>query len=151
MGCRKGVESGPRIPRNWALPTHPKSAFGQRIGAMGCVCACLGSYAKCDDGTAGYSIDRGIAVTYVFSMTRQVTVEFPEEAMKTLDVRPEQLPQELREAAVLRWFEEGRVSQGQAACLLGVTRGEFFDLLNAHHLSPVQMTAADLEEDFRHG
>jgi len=101
--------------------------------------------------TPGYSIDRFIAVTYVFSMTRQVTVEFPEEAMKTLDVRPEQLPQELREAAVLRWFEEGRVSQGQAACLLGVTRGAFFDLLNAHHLSPVQMTTADLEEDFRHG
>jgi predicted HTH domain antitoxin len=83
-------------------------------------------------------------------MTRQVTVEFPEEAMKALDVRPEQLPQELREAAVLHWFEEGRVSQGQAASLLGVTRGTFFDLLNAHRVSPIQMTTADLEGDFRH-
>ena len=70
--------------------------------------------------------------------------------MKVLDVRPEQLPQELREAAVLRWFEEGRVSQGQAAALLGVTRGEFFDLLSLHRVSPVQMTTADLDEDFRH-
>lgn len=84
-------------------------------------------------------------------MTRQVTVEFPEEAMKTLDFRPERLPQELREAAVVHWFEEGRVSQGQAACLLGVNRGEFFDLLNAHRVSPVQMTTADLEADFQHG
>ncbi|MBE7537688.1 MAG: UPF0175 family protein [Opitutaceae bacterium] len=84
-------------------------------------------------------------------MTRQVTVELPEEAMQVLRVRPEQLPQELREAAVLRWFEEGRLSQGQAAALLGVTRGEFFDLLSTHRVSSVQMTVADLDEDFRHG
>ena len=84
-------------------------------------------------------------------MTRQVTVEFPEEAMKGLNVPPEKLPQELREAAVLRWFEEGRVSQGQAAYLLGMARGELFDLLSAHQVSPVQMTTADLEEEFRHG
>ncbi len=84
-------------------------------------------------------------------MTRQVTVELPEEAMQMLRVRPEQLPQELRKAAVLHWFEEGRLSQGQAAVLLGVTRGEFFDLLSAHRVSPVQMTMADLDEDFRHG
>jgi len=84
-------------------------------------------------------------------MTRQVTVELPEEAMQVLHLRPEQLPQQLREAAVLRWFEEGRVSQGQAAALLGISRGEFFDLLNARRVSPVQMSTADLEQDFRHG
>ena len=84
-------------------------------------------------------------------MTRRVTVEFPEEAMQVLGVRPEQLPQELREAAVLRWFEEGRVSQGQAAVLLGLGRGEFFDLLERHRISPIQMTDAELDEDFRHG
>jgi hypothetical protein len=30
-------------------------------------------------------------------------------------------------------------------------RGEFFDLLDQHHVSPVQMSVADLEEDFRRG
>ena len=71
--------------------------------------------------------------------------------MKAINLRPEQLPQALREAAVLRWFEEGRVSQGQASSLLSLTRGEFFDVLAAHRVSPVQMKTADLEEDFRHG
>lgn len=71
--------------------------------------------------------------------------------MEVLRLRPDQLPQELRQAAVLHWFEEGRVSQGQAATLLGITRGEFFDLLSAHRISPVQMTTSDLDEDFRHG
>lgn len=84
-------------------------------------------------------------------MTRRVTVEFPEEAMAAINVRPERLPQELREAAVLRWFEEGRISQGQSACLLGLMRGEFFDLLAAHRVSPVQMSPADLEADFQRG
>ena len=82
-------------------------------------------------------------------MTRQVTVEFPEEAAKATKFRPEQLPHELLVAAVLRWFEEGRLSQGQSAAMLGMSRGPFFDLLAAHRVSPVQMTTEDLEEDFR--
>jgi DNA-directed RNA polymerase specialized sigma24 family protein len=82
-------------------------------------------------------------------MTRQVTVELPEEAARAINAKPEELPRELREAAVLRWFEEGRLSQGQAAAALGLTRGEFFDRLAAHRVSPVQMSASDLEHDFR--
>ena len=81
-------------------------------------------------------------------MTRQVTVELPEEATRAINVRPEDLPHEVREAAVLRWFEDGRLSQGQAATALGLQRGEFFDLLAAHRISPVQMTAKDLEDEF---
>jgi predicted HTH domain antitoxin len=54
-------------------------------------------------------------------------------------------------AAVLRWFEEGRLSQGQAAEMLGLKRGEFFDLLYERKVSPVQMSVEDLEEDFRCG
>lgn len=84
-------------------------------------------------------------------MTRQVTVELPEEAAQAINARPEELPRELREAAVLRWFEEGRLSQGQAASALGLSRGEFFDRLAAHRVSPVQMSTADLEHDFRRG
>ena len=82
-------------------------------------------------------------------MTRQVTVELPEESAQAINVRPEQLPRELREAAVLHWFEEGRLSQGQAAAALGLSRGEFFDVLMAHRISPVQMTPEQLEDEFR--
>jgi predicted HTH domain antitoxin len=54
-------------------------------------------------------------------------------------------------AAVLQWFQEGRLSQGQAAEMLGMKRGEFFDLLYQHRVSPVQMDIADLEKDFGRG
>lgn len=84
-------------------------------------------------------------------MNHQVTVELPEAATRAINVRPEDLPRELREAAVLRWFEEGRLSQGQAATALGLARGAFFDLLAAHRMSPVQMSTEELEHDFRRG
>jgi predicted HTH domain antitoxin len=61
---------------------------------------------------------------------------------------PPQLPEE-RVAAVLRWFEEGRLSQGQAALSLELSRGEFFDLLVKHRISPIQLTGEELEEEFR--
>lgn len=84
-------------------------------------------------------------------MIKQVTVEVPEEALKLLAEDASRFGRDLLEAAVLRWFEEGRLSQGQAASMLGLRRGEFFDLLYAHQVSPVQMSLADLVEDFRRG
>jgi predicted HTH domain antitoxin len=88
-------------------------------------------------------------VRILMDMTRPVTVQLPEETAKTIDVRPERLPHELREAAVLKWFEEGRLSQGQASSTLELTRGEFFDVLAKHHVSPIQLTVEELEEEFR--
>ena len=82
-------------------------------------------------------------------MTRAVTIELPEEAAEALQLRPELLPQAVREAAVLRWFEEGKFSQGQAATALGLSRGEFFDLLATHGVSPIQVTPEELEDEFR--
>jgi len=82
-------------------------------------------------------------------MTAHVTIDLPDAALREMGLDPARLPRELLEAAVLRWFEEGRLSQGQAATALGLPRGQFFDLLQTHRLSPVQMTPTDLREDFR--
>ena len=84
-------------------------------------------------------------------MSLQVTVELPDDAVHLLGEQAEQLGREMLVAAVLRWFEEGRLSQGQAATMLGMERGEFFDLLYEHRVSPIQMSVQDLEKDFRLG
>jgi len=84
-------------------------------------------------------------------MSVQVTVEIPEDAARLLGEEAEQFGREMLVAAVLRWFEEGRLSQGQAATLLGLNRGAFFDLLYQHRVSPVQMSVEDLEKDFGRG
>ena len=84
-------------------------------------------------------------------MTKELKVPIPEESLSALGIAPERLSRELLEAAVLRWFEEGRLSQGQAATMLGLKRGEFFDVLYEHRVSPIQMTADELKEEFRRG
>jgi predicted HTH domain antitoxin len=84
-------------------------------------------------------------------MSLQLTVEVPDDALGLLGQEAAQFGREMLVAAVLRWFEEGRLSQGQAAGLLSMKRGEFFDLLYQHRVSPVQMSVEDLEKDFQRG
>ena len=71
--------------------------------------------------------------------------------MTALAVKPEEFPRELLEAAVVHWFEEGRLSQGQSAEMLDLSRGQFLDLLSQHGVPAVQMTVEELEEEFRRG
>ncbi|HZF00894.1 MAG TPA: UPF0175 family protein [Methylomirabilota bacterium] len=84
-------------------------------------------------------------------MSKQVTVEVPDESLEVLGEDAAKFGREMLVAAVLRWFEEGRLSQGQASEMLGLTRGHFFDLLYEHRISPVQMSVEDLEKDFQRG
>ncbi len=84
-------------------------------------------------------------------MSLHITVEVPEDAARLLGAPAEHFGREMLIAAVLRWFQEGRLSQGQAATMLSLKRGEFFDVLYEHRVSPVQMSSEDLEEDFRRG
>ena len=84
-------------------------------------------------------------------MSLQVTVEVPDDAVGLLGEEVAQFGREMLVAAVLRWFEEGRLSQGQAAAMLDMKRGEFFDVLYQHRVSPVQMSMEDVERDFRRG
>ena len=87
-----------------------------------------------------------------FTRMKQVTLEVPDEAVRRFgDSDPKRFAREMLTAAVLQWFEEGELSQGQAAEMLGLNRGAFFDVLHQHRVSPVQMSVADLEADFRRG
>ena len=82
---------------------------------------------------------------------KTVTVKVPEESFRILGEEPRRMGRNMRIAAVLQWFQEGRLSQGQAAEMLGMKRGEFFDLLYEHRVSPIQMDIEDLEKDFGRG
>jgi predicted HTH domain antitoxin len=84
-------------------------------------------------------------------MSSILTIEVPAQTAQLLGKADETLGREVFVAAVLRWFEEGLLSQGQAATILGLKRGEFFQLLNDRRVSPIQMDVTDLEEDFRRG
>jgi predicted HTH domain antitoxin len=85
-------------------------------------------------------------------MSKQVTVEVPEDAVRIFGGRDsDRFAREMYETAVVKWFDEGRISQGKAAELLGITRGELFDVLWRHKVSPIQMTPEELKEEFKRG
>ena len=84
-------------------------------------------------------------------MSKQVTVEVPEHAVEWFGGDDARFSRRMFETAVVKWFDEGLLSQGQASEMLSISRGEFFDLLSEHKVSPVQMTPEELEEECRRG
>ena len=53
-------------------------------------------------------------------MTKPITIEVPEEAVRIFgDKNEKRFGREMYETAVVKWFDEGRISQGKAAELLG--------------------------------
>lgn len=79
----------------------------------------------------------------------QLTMQIPESAFATLHQAPDEFAQEMRVAAAVKWYEQGRVSQGRAAEIAGLTRAAFIDALSRYQVSPFQYTAEELQEEMR--
>ena len=79
----------------------------------------------------------------------QLTLQMPESAFATLHQAPDEFVLEMRVAAAVKWYELGRVSQGRAAEIAGLTRAAFIDALSRYRVSPFQYTAEELIEELR--
>ncbi len=79
----------------------------------------------------------------------QLTLEIPESAFSTLHQAPDEFGQEMRLAASVKWYELGRISQGRAAEIAGVTRAGFIDAISRYRVSPFQYTRDELIEEMR--
>jgi predicted HTH domain antitoxin len=84
-------------------------------------------------------------------MKRQVVVEVPEEAMELFGEGPERFGRQMYEAAVVKWYDEGRLTSGRGAEMLGISRADFLELLSRHQVSPFQYSAQELKEEFHRG
>jgi len=71
-------------------------------------------------------------------------LEIPEDTAATLNFTPEDLPEQFRIAAAIKWYELGRVSQGRAAEIAGLSRSAFIELLGDYSVSPFQESPTDL-------
>ena len=82
-----------------------------------------------------------------------VTVQFdlPDDVFSALRATPEAFVGELRLAAAVKWFEAGRVSQGKAAEVAGVSRQAFHDALSRYGVSAFQIDPDDLRDELRAG
>jgi len=82
-------------------------------------------------------------------MSKRVTVEVPEDAVRRFGGDEKRFGREMYEAAVVQWFDEGRISQGRAAELLGLSRPELFEVLRRHEVSPIQITPEEFAEELK--
>ena len=78
-----------------------------------------------------------------------VTVQFdlPEDVVSALRSTPEAFVSELRVAAAVKWFEAGRISQGKAAQVAGLSREAFHRALSRYGVSPFQVSPEDLRDE----
>ena len=82
-------------------------------------------------------------------MTKQVTVEVAEEAVRRFGGDDLRFAREMYETAVVKWYDEGHISSGKGAELLGISRAAFLELLFVHKVSPFQYTPEELAEELK--
>jgi len=77
-------------------------------------------------------------------------IELPESAFSALRKSPAEFVQEMKYAAVVKWYEAGMISQDKAAEIAGLSRFAFLGLLTRYEVSAIQYTPELLEEELRH-
>lgn len=80
-------------------------------------------------------------------MSTPLTLDLPDDAFSILRTSPEEFGRGLRLAAAVKWYELGRISQGKAAELAGLSRAAFLDALSRYGVSAIQSAPEDLESD----
>ena len=75
---------------------------------------------------------------------KTISLEIPDVAFATMRMDRAEMASEMRNAALVKWYELGRISQGRAAEVLGLSRRAFIDLLGRYQVSPFQYTSDEL-------
>jgi len=74
-------------------------------------------------------------------------INLPESVISVFGESEDVRGESILEAAVVKWFELGRISQGKAAEILGISRADVLDVLAQYRVSPWQYTDAELDEE----
>lgn len=76
-----------------------------------------------------------------------ISVEIPTTTFAALGESPSEFVSEMRVAAAVKWYEMGRLSQGKAAEVAGLSRSAFIDALSRFKVSPIQITPEELTRE----
>ena len=82
---------------------------------------------------------------------KRLAIELPDEALPALGLSPAEAEREACLVLAIHWYAQGRLSQGTAARLAGLSRADFLVALGAAKVPAIQITADELREDVGHG
>ncbi|NJP08690.1 MAG: UPF0175 family protein [Leptolyngbyaceae cyanobacterium RU_5_1] len=77
----------------------------------------------------------------------EIALSLPDDVLTALDLAPEQLSDEVRLAAAVKFYELGRLSSGMAAKFAGIPRVIFLSKLADYGVDTFRLTEAELRED----
>jgi len=77
----------------------------------------------------------------------QLAIDLPESVFSSLRLAPADFASEMRTAAAVQWYAERRLSQGKAAEIAGLSRGEFIEELRRRKVPAIQIDPAELDAE----
>ncbi|MBA2245638.1 MAG: UPF0175 family protein [Gemmatimonadetes bacterium] len=81
----------------------------------------------------------------------ELTIEVPEEAFSALRETSERFAAEMRFAAAVQWYQEGRISGSKAGQIAGMTRLEFLDELARRQIDVIKVDLGALRRELAGG
>ncbi|PYQ56288.1 MAG: hypothetical protein DMF53_25840 [Acidobacteria bacterium] len=79
-----------------------------------------------------------------------ITYDLPPSAFAALHMSPAELAREMRIAACVQWYAQGRISQERAAEIAGLSRAEFLEELFRRKVPACQVTLEELIAEIEH-
>ena len=76
-----------------------------------------------------------------------IQVPFPDDVFASLRKSPVEVAREVRLAAVIDWYRRGLLSQGRAAQVAGLSRGDFLGELAARKIDVFSVDVAELKRE----
>ncbi|HLQ98880.1 MAG TPA: UPF0175 family protein [Sphingobacterium sp.] len=78
-------------------------------------------------------------------MAKTISIDYPEHLANSMRMNKDDFGRQIKESALVKLFEIGKVSSGTAAKVLEMSRIEFLELLNKYKVGFLNVD--DLEED----
>ncbi len=82
-------------------------------------------------------------------MNQQITLEISSESLLSLKLMPNEIANELRLAAAMKFYELGKLSSGAAATLAGIPKPLFLMKLTDYGIDSFDLTDEDFQLETR--
>ncbi len=82
-------------------------------------------------------------------MSQQISINYPESLAFSLKMNSDEFKKEMKTVSLVKLYEIGKISSGQASKILNIKRIDFLELLNKYNVSYYHKGMEDeIENDF---